>query len=419
MVRTRDESPSAATLGRLPTPCMLWSERRVISNLDAFRNELGATDEDLRYAVKACAVSPLLETLRDEGLSFDCQSALEVTLCLKCRISPHRIAISSPALPSSLISWAMRWGALIIVDSAEQLKRVMDMYNVKHRSHAKFQIGLRLSLNVKATARFHDKLGDTIEKYNIILKGLNGSCRTRIREIHHHGFARLLDGQGVIDAADELATAVDQLYSAAEIPISRVNIGGGTECITMIRENGGSLKGILGTAIDRLRLPTRSGKQLRVIMEPGRALVKDAGYGLCSVLDVKNGRHGPVAVVDLATNVLIPLPLAQFRARPIARETGKTRRYLIGDGTCSPAGVIQVGCRLPKSLKTGQRLIVEFAGAYTWPLAESFYTTIPPGYYLSTTGKLKRFFSEENGLTIACLLNGISRKCRANRLRLP
>ena len=115
-------------------------------------------------------------------------------------------------------------------------------------------------------------------------------------------------------------------------------------------------------------------------------------------------------VVDIGTNVLIPLPLAQFRVILAPGQSGGDeglQRYSVVDGTCSPAGVLESDCLLPGGRQTGDVLWVGMAGAYTWALAESFYDVVPSAWWLTDRGSLEPIVSRHDNRLAAFAMNGL------------
>jgi diaminopimelate decarboxylase len=110
----------------------------------------------------------------------------------------------------------------------------------------------------------------------------------------------------------------------------------------------------------------------------GRFLVEDTAVAVATVERVKRLGDLRWLVVDLSTNLLVPLPLARFE---LAERQGRELvRTAVCDGTCSPAGVF---CRdiMYASVPEGERIAILNCGAYTAALAEPFFEPPAPVFW--------------------------------------
>ncbi len=93
-------------LETIPTPAIIWSEKILLDNIKLFKSALENQETEIRYAVKACTLKFVLETVIAEGCSVDCQSVMEAELSLKAGIDYQKITLNSPRLTKEEISWA-------------------------------------------------------------------------------------------------------------------------------------------------------------------------------------------------------------------------------------------------------------------------------------------------------------------------
>jgi diaminopimelate decarboxylase len=139
---------------------------------------------------------------------------------------------------------------------------------------------------------------------------------------------------------------------------------------------------LVRAAHDVFRHEERPPKAL--IFEPGRFVVEDSALGLCSVVRTKTVGERRHVIVDLSTNLLIPLPLARFEL-VMPPQSGETFPTTICDGTCSPAGVFVRDVQAPR-IAEGSRLALANCGAYTAALAEPFMEPPAPVLWCDSDG---------------------------------
>lgn len=373
----------------LETPALFYVARQIAHNCAVYET---VTDhpKELRYAVKACATAPVLKAIATRGWGADCQSMMEVDLAVKAGVPPNLISLCSPRLSPHDTAQALSQGVLLIADSPHQLEIIAEAIACV-RPPEGWHIGARLSLSIEGTERFHRKLGMTLEQLVETLNRLP-ILSSKLTEVHHHGLAREHDHSKPSAIARHLADAVQAIESTTGIAVERINFGGGLEPESILQtRHGTNTKELVASMVGSLPPEILTGRIL--VLEPGRAITKDAAFASTSVANLKELRGTRVAVVDVSTNLLIPLPLAEFEVAPGTTKTeSELLTWDIVDGTCSPAGVIAKGSRLP-ALNVGDKLLIKYAGAYTCSLAEPFYDLLPEMYWINEDNQLSKFFN--------------------------
>jgi diaminopimelate decarboxylase len=150
-------------------------------------------------------------------------------------------------------------------------------------------------------------------------------------------------------------------------------------------------------------LAERFDKLNNIYFEPGRFIVEDAAVAVTTVCKIKNCEGIKWLITDIGTNILIPLPAARFEVTDVNGNSGYGEVYSIGDGTCSPAGVIQRDVQLD-NITEGDRILVNSCGAYTYSLAETFCNLIPAAYFVKTDGHIATMVSPQTAQDVAELL---------------
>lgn len=394
------------TLAKVPTPAVFYSEAIIAKNVAmylAVAREVPRPSLKLRYALKACSLHRVLRTIARLGLGVDCQSLGEAALARHGGFDRQQIVLLSPRLGAREIRWAINNGCKLICDSVSQL-RLVDRLSQKASSH--WRIGIRVSLPVAGTERFRTKLGMDSKSISSQLGTISSTTRSRIDEIHHHGAACETDGRLLIESARQLGLFVKSIERRFGLHFSTVNLGGGLDAPSVVVEQHDSTISIIRECMAIVR-ETLPGDTRSVVLEPGRAIVKDAALAVTTVVHTKELWNKKLAVVDLSTNFLIPLPLSRFSAsrEGYGRKRKARFRYGIVDGTCSPAGFLVRDAPLGRICE-GDRLWIWNVGAYTWSLAESFYDHLPCVYWLDSRGKLSNVFSRSAGHEVMRILSG-------------
>lgn len=373
------------------TPAVFYAAEPISINMKVYESVAPHVVKQFRYAMKACALAPVVRQVASAGWGADCQSRMEAELALRCGIDSSKISICGPRLSEEDIAWCLNNGIRVIADSQSQL-RIVNEHLSASTVHSGWQLGVRISLPVEGTVRFHSKLGIDPETVIASLKEMPALI-PYLNEIHHHGAARETDSNLATDVARVMAHKIVEIEGLTGACFSQINLGGGFEPESVINEFGSSTKEIFDSIVSEMSNHF-SFDSRQLVLEPGRAIVKDAAIGLTTVNHVKKLWNTDIAVVDIATNLFIPLPLARFQALCLNERGGTVKEYDVVDGTCSPAGVLCRATFLPE-LNEGDRLLIDHAGAYTWSLAEPFYDYLPDLWWISSNGKVEQILSRE------------------------
>lgn len=385
---------------RSATPAAFYSEQQILDNCGAYEAAVGARAANFRYAVKACPLAPVLRTIASGGWGADCQSVMEAELALDAGIAARQISICSPRLERSAVEFAVEKQIIVIADSVDQLELLAQCLAERRSIPSQsWHFGVRLSLDVTATERFHSKLGMEVADVVQCLNRLP-VLRAYFNEVHHHGLAREFKTTVSTEIAASMRCALTDIEEYLEHPIRYINFGGGFEPESLLRSVHGLttaqlLAGVFAS-FDSLTSVVSTARVL--VFEPGRAITKDAAIMVTSVTNTKQLRGANIAVVDASTNLLIPLPLAEFSVALFDDPGTERKVWEVVDGTCSPAGVVARKASLP-AIKPGSRLVVNNAGAYTWSLCEPFYDYLPHLWWIDRDLKVVSIFGADASRT--------------------
>lgn len=317
-------------------------------------------DVELCYAVKANPGAPVLELLAGLGASFDVASVPEIELILALGVGPGRISFGNTIKKRRDVEFAASCGIRrFTVDSDGDLDNVLDA-----TGHA--EISVRL---------FHDCVGADWPLSKKFGCGPTDATRLLVRAgdagastgISFHVGSQQRNLSSWHEPLRVCRNVFDEVASRSATP-SFVNLGGGfpgsyLEPFPPIADYGTairrSLREIFGDAVPRL------------VAEPGRYLVADAGT-----------LHTEVVLVsrrDIDSRRWVYLDCGVFGG--LAETLGESIRYrletdhedgpcsevVLAGPTCDSADIIYetAGYQLPDSLRSGDVLRIASTGAYT------------------------------------------------------
>lgn len=383
-----------------PQDCTLAPTRRVQSFLDTHRpetpclvvdlavvarryHELAAAlpGVDLYYAVKANPAQPVLCLLAELGCWFDVASPAEIDACLAAGIEPWRISYGNTVKKARDIARAHELGVeLYTVDCAGELDKVLT-----HAPGSVVTVRLRTD-GVGADWPLSKKFGcgpdDAVE---LVTRATEHGCTAGL-SFHVGSQQRDL---GAWDTALTVVGEVAATLDARGVPLGLVNLGGGfpgtyREEIPPVEAYGDAILSAV-----RRRLGDRP---LRLVAEPGRSLVADAGVLHTEVVLVAERGDEPDrrwVYLDIGLFGGLAESLGEairYRIRT-PHDGGPTGRVALAGPTCDSTDVLyeQTDYRLPLGLAAGDRVELLATGAYTTSYASVGFNGFAPlaAHYLS------------------------------------
>lgn len=354
---------------RFGTPLYVYSRAAIESAWQAYDQAFADRDHLICYAVKANSNLAILELLAELGSGFDIVSGGELARVLKAGGNPSKVVFSGVGKREDEIVQALHAGILAFnVESRAELERISD---VATRLGMEAPISLRVNPDVDArthpyisTGLKENKFGIDIHQAEAIYQEAANLPGIRITGLDFHIGSQLTELEPLADALSRSLALVDRL-EAAGITLSHLDIGGGLG----IRYQD-EIPPTPQALAERLA-PLLASRPQRLLMEPGRALVGEAGWLLTQVEYLKPG-HRDFAIVDAAMNDLLRPALydAWQRIETVAPVDAEPRIYDIVGPVCETAD--SLGSNRSLALAPGTLLAIHGAGAYGFVMASQY-----------------------------------------------
>jgi len=357
-------------------PTVVYSEALLRSNMAEFAARIGQCyrggTAHFYYAVKACTLPQISRITLELGWGLEVQSLAEWDAL---GLPGAGGVYNGPGKTRDDLTRGMAAGLVVIADGTQETQ---DLWQLAQAGRMAPGAAYGLRIQVRSLTPFGElgnKLGMDQEDALRLLATAREQGLPMPRWLHFHCLARCASPAAWSTAARQALDFMDRARALCGHEFQVLDLGGGVETLTALRAQGTSFADMA----DQLARTLEQGPYpFDIAFEPGRAVVGDAALGLCRVVRTKTVGGRRWAMVDLATNLLIPLPRARFSVVTLQADTGApTESWNIGDGTCSPAGVLARDADLPATLAPGDMLAVLGCGAYTYSLSEHFYTAPP------------------------------------------
>jgi diaminopimelate decarboxylase len=347
--------PLAQIAERYGTPCYVYTRRGLTDSYRAFDTAFAARDHLVCYAVKANSTLAVLNVLARLGSGFDIVSGGELARVIAAGGDPAKVVFSGVGKSAEEMRQALAAGILCFnVESEGELERLETVAaQAGPRTHPYLATGLKQN-------KFGIPYGDALALY----RRARGMRHLAVTGIGCHIGSQLTDVTPFVAALDRVLELADRLQ-ADGISLSHVDIGGGLgiryrdETPPAVADYAKALTGRLGS------------RALRLLLEPGRALVGHVGLLLTRVEYLKHGSERNFAVVDAAMNDLLRPALydAWHEVLPVKAGSGDTPYEIVGP-VCE-TGDFLARAR-PLALSEGDLLAIMAAGAYGMSMSSNY-----------------------------------------------
>ena len=364
----------AAAVG---TPFYCYASAALVDGYRAFRDAFAGLDTMICYAMKANSNQSVIRTLVAEGAGCDVVSEGELRRALAADCNPERIVFSGVGKTGREIALAIDAGIYCFnAESEPEIARISEIAAEKRRT-----VRLAVRVNPDVDAKTHHKIttGKAENKFGIpwlrareVYAHAAKLPGVRLSGVDMHIGSQITDLAPFDQAYGLLADLVRDLRADGHA-IDHVDAGGGLGIPYHLDEP--SPPGAAAYAeIVRRRLGNLG---CRILFEPGRAFVGNAGVLVTEVIYVKRGAFKTFVVVDAAMNDLIRPTLydAHHDIRPVRKPEPHHPRIVadVVGGVCETGDYLALDRRMPE-VAPGDLLAVMTAGAYGAVQASTYNT---------------------------------------------
>jgi diaminopimelate decarboxylase len=354
------------------TPCYVYSRAALLSRFEAFRRALAGRDALICYAVKANSNLAVLNQFARAGAGFDIVSGGELARVLAAGGDPAKIVFSGVGKTAEEMRQALAAGVFCFnIESAAELERLNGLAG---ECGKKAPIAIRVNPDVDPKTHPYISTGLRSNKFGVAYSEALDLYR-RARELSHvdiagiacHIGSQLLDPAPAAEAAGKILALADQL-AAAGIPLHHLDFGGGIG-IRYRDETPPDIADYLAPILAQL-----AGRKEKILFEPGRALVGNAGILLTRIEYLKHGEEKNFAIVDAAMNDLMRPALydAWHDILPVRQNAATGTEYEVVGPVCESGDFLGHGRRL--AVEAGDLLAILSAGAYGMVMSSNYNT---------------------------------------------
>ena len=370
------------------TPLYIYSAEKILSNYNAYHQGFGDYPHLICYAVKANSNLSILKLLAEAGSGFDIVSRGELKRVLAAGGDPKKVVYSGVGKREADIEFALKAG--IGCFNIESVAEVYMLNRVATKLGVKASVSLRINPNVDAKTHPYISTGLKENKFGIGMDDALPMYREMARmpalDIHGIDFhigSQLTNIEPYAEALDLTLALIDEL-SELGIHLKHLDMGGGLG----IRYEDETLIDPavwIAQAIEKI-----GDRGLKILIEPGRSIVGDAGVLVTQVILTKENEGKNFAIVDAAMNDLIRPALYSSWMNIINLDDdseSEVKNYDIVGPICETGDFLGKDREL--AFTSGDYLAVTHAGAYGFTMASNYNSRGRAAEVLLEAGKAR------------------------------
>jgi len=367
-----EEVPVAEIAAAYGTPCYVYSRATLERHWHAFDSAVGDRPRMICYAVKANSNIAVLNLMACLGSGFDIVSVGELERVIRAGGDPSKVVFSGVGKTAAEMRRALEEGIYCFnVESESELERLAA---VAADMGLTAPVSLRVNPDVDAKTHPYITTGLRENKFGIPMHRAEPAylraselASLEVKGVDCHIGSQLIELPPFLDALDRLLALIDRMAEKG-VRISHIDLGGGLG-VSYGREAPPHPSEYAAALIERL-----GDRPLRLLFEPGRTIMGNAGILVTRVEYIKEGEAGWFAVVDAAMNDLIRPSLygAWHEIVPVVARQGERRIFDVVGPVCETADFL--GKQRELVICEGDLLAVRTAGAYGFTLASNYNT---------------------------------------------
>ena len=369
------------------TPLYVYSAGTILDHYRRLDAALGSLDHLICYAVKANSNGAILKMLAEAGAGFDIVSGGELFRVLRAGGAAEKCTFAGVGKSREEIEYALDEGVFSFnVESEAELERID---RIARDKKMQAPIALRVNPDVDAgthryvsTGTSENKFGIALDRVTAVYERAAGLSNLRIRGIHMHIGSQIPGGEPFAKAIAKVIPVIRALKQRH--PIEFFSIGGGMGIIyrralesgsgKWWHEHDGEPAAFSIVDYQNAIVPPLRELGLRVLIEPGRFLVGNAGVLLTRVQYLKHATQKKFVIVDAGMNDLIRPALYQSYHEIVpVREpgAGELETVDIVGPVCETGDFFAENRDVPK-VGEGDLLALMSAGAYGFAMASNY-----------------------------------------------
>jgi len=359
------------------TPFYLYSRKTIIDHYRKLKTAFREVDPLICYSVKANSSLAILKVLVNEGAGLDIVSGGELYRARRVGVDPKRIVYAGVGKTQTEIDAGLKAGILFF-----NVESLNELYLLNQRAGAlnkRPYAAIRVNPNVSArthkyitTGRHENKFGLDFTTARWIFFNSNKFPHVRLRGLHVHIGSQIVNSGPFLSAIKKVRNFVVGLKGLG-VKVEYLNIGGGLGIIYKDERPQ------TADEYARVVVPILKDTGLKIILEPGRFIVGNAGILVTRVSYVKQTKNKNFIIVDAGMSDFIRPTLyeAYHEVLPGTKTRARTRKFDVVGPICETGDFFALNRKMAEPAE-GNLLAVMSAGAYGFSMSSNYNSRVKP-----------------------------------------
>jgi diaminopimelate decarboxylase len=286
---------------RFGTPSYVYSYDKIKNNINNFKKNFKTINPLICFSVKSNSNLKILSLINKFGLGADVVSKGELIRALKAKIKPEKIVFSGVGKTIDELKFAVTKKILLI--NAESENEIIEIEKIAKKNNKKINIGIRLNPDTDAktlkkisTGKKENKFGLTQKKFLELLKKYKSSKFVNIICLSVHIGSQITSHVPY----KNMLNVVNKIIQQSKYKFKYIDLGGG-----MGIQYGNNLNNLDYSKYNKLIKSFLKKNNSKIIFEPGRSIVGNAGYLISKITYVKQTNSKNFVILDSGMNDLI------------------------------------------------------------------------------------------------------------------
>ena len=359
---------------RFGTPLYIYSYKTLLDHYCKLREAFGQIQPLICFSMKANYNLAILKALVSKGAGLDIVSGGELFRAIRVGCPAQKIVYASVGKTDKEIEEAIR--RRILFFNVESLPELENINRIAQKLNMVTNVAIRINPDVEpkthkfiTTGKITNKFGIDFQSAFRILLLRQNFTNVRISGLHIHIGSQITTSEPFVAAISKMVNFIAQIKRMG-INLEYLNIGGGLG-IVYDKETPQTAQKFAAKV-----LPLLKRTNLKIILEPGRFIVGNAGILVTKVLYIKSSPKRKFVIVDAGMNDLIRPALydAYHQILPLQAAGNRqqaTEKVDIVGPICESADFFAKDRKLPV-VKEGDYLAIMGAGAYGFSMASNY-----------------------------------------------
>lgn len=356
------------------------------------------------FAAKACMTVGLLNVLGEEGLGVDVVSAGELYTALKSNVPVPNILFHGNNKSIEELEMALRQSIRIVVDNEQELDNLVVLTK---KLSIRARIMLRTKPEIEAHTHDYIKTGQIDSKFGIekaalmpLVRKVKDNPLIHILGLHSHIGSQIFDIEPYVDLAAIMAEHTLKLSAELGRPVEELNLGGGIGIKYTHSDDPPIISDVIAAMTQRLgeEFEARQLRLPKLIMEPGRSIVGNAGvtlYTVGAIKDIPGVKTYLFVDGGMSDNIRPMLYQAEYTYDIATKATQPgTKVYAVAGKFCESGDVLTHNVTLPEA-EVGDLMIVFDTGAYNYAMSSNYNRAPRPAMVVVKNGQSRVWVERE------------------------